>query len=53
MSESYVADEDVQRHLKLASEWEPFKSGKMTEYAQTYGAHMTVGTDKVFCGMAD
>ncbi|QDZ20486.1 hypothetical protein HOP50_04g30040 [Chloropicon primus] len=53
MSETYVADEDIQRHMKVASEWEPFKSGTMAKYIQEYGNHTTLGTDKIFCGMAD
>ena len=53
MSESYFAEEDIGRHMKLASEWEPFKSGTMKNLNDTYTVSTTLGTDKIFCGMCN
>ena len=53
MGESYVAEEDVKRHMDAAGEWEPFKDGTMMSMMQEYGLSSAVGSDKVFVGMAD
>ena len=53
MAESYVDADDIQRHMKLASEWGPFADGTMMKYMNEYGVHSSLGSDKIFIGMAD
>ena len=53
MAESYVEADDIQRHMKLASEWGPFADGTMMKYMNEYGVHSSLGSDKIFIGMAD
>ena len=53
MTETYVDESDLQKHMAAASSWEPFKDGTMTKYMTEYGIHTTLGHDKVWMTMAD